>query len=288
MKLAPVLVKYLTENKTLSLPGIGTFTSESAYDPDYDGKKAAPANKITFNPEKVEAADAGLVDFIAKETGKMRVLASSDLSSQLEDAIQFIITGKPYFFPGIGTLTQKIDGSLDFSPEKYTQAHERKKEIPITEKNTVPQTYIDGNNKKRGSLRPALTIITLALIAIAATVWFYMKNAEDQKAATQDITESDTSGVAITLPVDSNALKSSATAPSGSATTYTYVLEVAKEPRASKRFNQLQTINWPVELEVIDSLHKRIVMKLPIAGSDSARIKDSLSVLSGRKVFIAP
>lgn len=290
MKLSPVLSRFLAANKQLSLPGIGTFYSEGAYSPDVDSKKPAMLNNVTFRQENVEKVDDGLIDFISKDTGKMKVLAESDLSSQLGDVLTFINTGKPYFFAGIGTLAKKQNGSFEFFPEKYSPVQEKKKErdVPITEKNFVPQSYIDNTKAHRRSARPAIIIIILSLIAIGATVWFYMKNQEPAVKEPETVASADTEQQVVT---DSNITKrdSSITPVSTvtSANTYTYILEEAKEPRASKRFNQLKQINWPVELEVVDSTYKRIVMKLPRAGVDTARIKDSLRVLNGRRVFIA-
>lgn len=72
----------------------------------------------------------------------------------------------------------------------------------------------------------------------------------------------------------------------GTSNTYKYVLEIAKEPRASKRFNQLKTINWPVQIETTDSIHYKLFIPLPIANADTTKVKDSLTALSGRKVWI--
>ncbi|MFV0605118.1 MAG: hypothetical protein ACK5NK_04670 [Niabella sp.] len=292
MKLSTVLLKYLIANKQLSLPGIGTFTTDGAYNPDVDGKKTTILNNVNFNQEKIGTADDELIEFIAKETGKMKVLASADLLSQLDDAIQFINTGKPYYFTGIGTITKKTDGSYDFSPDKYTPASEKKKErkAAITEKNTIPQSYIDNTTVKPKKTAPAIILITLALIAIAATVWFYIKNSEKENASLENETvptNTSTSTPVTNTPKTDTVAANTPIQTASVSNTYTYVLEVTKEPRATKRYNQLKNISWPVELEIVDSVYKRIIMKLPKAGSDSTRIKDSLSALSGRKVFIS-
>lgn len=282
MKLSPALAKYLAANKRLSLPRIGTFTSEGNYAPEFDGKRITVLANVSFKNEKITGFDEDLVEFIAKETGKMKILAESDLTSQLDDVLQYLNTGKPYFFTDIGTLARKQNGDFEFFAEKYTPASEKKKEkdIPITEKNHIPQSYIDNTRTGRRNLKPALIIIILAIIAIAATVWFYINSQDTNLTEVEDTEEA--------VPVQALAAQDTASTAAVLSSTYSYVLEVAKEPRASRRFNQLKSINWPVELEVLDSVNKRIVMKLPRAGADTARIKDSLSVLSGRTVFIAP
>ncbi len=287
MKLSPALAKYLAANKRLSLPRIGTFTSEGNYAPEFDGKRITVLANVSFKNEKITGFDEDLVEFIAKETGKMKILAESDLTSQLDDVLQYLNTGKPYFFTNIGTLARKQNGDFEFFAEKYTPASEKKKEkdIPITEKNHIPQSYIDNTRTGRRNLKPALIIIILAIIAIAATVWFYINSQDTNLTEVEDTEEA----VPVqALAADSLAAQDTASTAAVLPNTYSYVLEIAKEPRASRRFNQLKSINWPVELEVLDSVNKRIVMKLPRAGADTARIKDSLSVLSGRTVFIAP
>lgn len=289
VKLSPILSKFLAANKQLSLPGIGTFYSDGAYNPDFDEKKPSILSNVTFKQEKVNKADDELIDFISKETGKMKVLAASDLSSQLDDVIQYLNSGKPYFFSGIGTLIKKQNGQFDFHPEKHGAATESRKELPITEKNYVPQSYIEPSRGRSKSMQPAIIIITLSLIAIAATVWFYLnsqKKQENEEIITEEATIPSNSAAAqgdtsISLINDSTSTKPVTSSPG----TYTYILEIVKEPRASKRFNQLKNLNWPVEMEIVDSLNKRIVMKLN--SPDTTRMKDSLRILNGRKVWVS-
>ncbi|MFT4092110.1 MAG: hypothetical protein QM640_00630 [Niabella sp.] len=283
MKLANVLAKYLTSNKELNLPGLGTFHASNAYDPEVDyGKKGASLLNITFEQTKVTALDENLVDFVSKETGKMKVLSKSDLESQLDSVIDFLNTGKPYFLQGIGTLTKKTDGSFEFHKEKFHHT-EKSRPVPITEKNSVPQTYIDETRKPRKT-KPALIILTLCLLAIVATIWFYIKNEEQNTSQVEDVT-----AVATTAADTSQAVKdiSHTTAATRTAPdAYKYILEIAREPRASKRYNQLKKINWPVEIKSADSVNYTLYIQLPAAQADTARIKDSLSALSGRKVWI--
>lgn len=288
MKLAPVLAKYLSSNKELNLPGLGTFYAENAYDPDVDySKKGASLTNITFDQKKITGADENLINFISKETGKMKVLSESDLMSQLESVTNFLNTGKPYFFPGIGTLTKNANGTYEFHKEKYHHT-EKKYEAPITEKNSVPQTYIDTTRKPRNN-KPAVMILTLILLAVAATVWFYIKNSEKTKDATVEMTPAEEKVTNVATADSSSGKKPAGTSPAPQAaapTGYKFILEKALQPRAMKRYNQLKTINWPVEIETADSINYSIYIRMPAAGTDTAKIKDSLSVLSGKKVWV--
>jgi hypothetical protein len=296
VKLFPVLSKFLAANHHLSLPGIGTFYSESEHPDDLDGKRVVILNNVTFSQEKIDAFDEELIEFVSKETGKMKVLALSDLSSQLDDVRQFMNTGKPYFFTGIGTLAKKPDGNFEFFAGKYTHHTDRKKENEISGTGTdfAPHIYIDEPETERRKSTSVLIIIFIILIlgAIGAAAWYYLKNKEAVKNQTEDITTNTENLSPSILEKDSNTAVlpdtiANTNTPPNISDTYTYILETVTEPRATKRFNQLKNINWSVELEVIDSVNKRIVMKLPRADADTTRIIDSLSALSGRKVFIA-
>lgn len=285
MKLAPVLAKYLTANKVLRLPGLGVFHAENAYDPNIDySKKGASLLNISFEQTKVAELDETLIDFVASETGKMKVLSKSDLLSEIDAVINFLNTGKPYFLSGIGTITKKFDGSFEFHKEKYHHSErEKKKQVPITEKNSVPQSYID-ETRRPHKTRPAIIILTLCILAIAATVWFYIRNSENNTGTLEEVT-------ADTIVPEENTGKDTATAKPAPAAavfpgSYKFVLETAAQPRALKRYNQLKKINWPVELETADSVTYKLFIPLPVANTDTVKAKDSLSRLSGRKVWI--
>ncbi|WP_346236902.1 hypothetical protein ABDK00_013330 [Niabella insulamsoli] len=262
---------------------MGVFQANSAYDPDVDySKKGASVLNITFEKEKVTEWDEDLVAFVSEQTGKMKILAKSDLISQVEEVTSFLNTGKPYFISGIGTLTQKADRSLEFHREKYQAAErESKAPPPITEKNTVPQTYIDETRKSRKS-RPIAVIAILCLLAIAVTIWFYIKSDENSTAIEES---TPVAGEAASTKPSSPTANQQAAA-SSQPDQIKYILEVTRQPRASRRFNQLKDIKWPVAMETKDSVNYTIYMKLPAANADTTRIKDSLSVLSGRKVWI--
>jgi hypothetical protein len=289
VKLAPVLVKYLAAHKQLDLPGLGSFYLENKYNSEEESKKNPDGSNITFEQKKIDKVDNNLIEFITKETGKMKVLAFSDLQSQLDDVIQFLNTGKPYTINGIGTLFQTQTGAFEFNSEN-NPVIEKRKEPQITERNTVPQSYIDESYKKKRTNTPTIIILLLALIAIAATVWLYVRmvNTDKQRVVKETPNTTTTVVPQPVAPKASDSIKHD-TVPSQGALNvnyYTYILETAIEPRATKRFLQLRKLNWPVELETSDSVTFKIIMKLPKAGSDSTKIKDSLRVLSGKNITI--
>jgi hypothetical protein len=91
--------------------------------------------------------------------------------------------------------------------------------------------------------------------------------------------------VASNIKKDSNRINQNTvvTAPAG---TYKFVLETSDKERALARYNTLKTYQWNVQLETKDSISYKIFMLLPATTLDTTRLLDSLSMLTGRRVFI--
>lgn len=289
MKLSPHLSKYLNHNKSLSLPGLGVFTIVGNAVPDTaDNSTGILNSNINFEEKKITEFDNELIEFIAKETGRMKTLTASDLESQLQDVILILNAGKPYFFPAIGTITKRpLQGIYDFVPDTTPTLKEKRKEVAGNEKYKIPQAYIDNTKTRPKNKKSGIAILVATILAIAATLWFYLNSnsssADADSAGTADTPVNTTSALAGDSATSRPNTTVQASAPSGF---YKYILEVAAKPRAEKRFAQLKKNQWPVELETTDSTTFKIVMKLPVMNADTTRTKDSLSVLSGKKVFI--
>jgi hypothetical protein len=287
VKLAPILLKYLAIHKQLDLPGLGTFLSDQNDDPNVDfTKRDDILTNLRFEERKITTIDDSLVEFISKETGKMKVLAISDIQSQLDDMLYYLHTGKQFNLQGFGLLSPHPDGSISFSREKQFP-DDKKKETTTTylQPQHLPNQFAKEKNARNQRGKPTIIILTLALIAIAATTWYYVQSNSSREG---DEVPSET--VKAEPAPDTSKPEAPATpvvtkTPSDH---YTYLLEIAAKPRAIKRYTQLKTLNWPVELVTKDSITFRLIMRLPVAGADTTRIKDSLTILSGRKVVISP
>lgn len=290
MKLSPLLSRFLIENKKLSLPGIGTFHAEVDPIADPDSKKGNPAIKIRYQNEKITSFSPELVNFIAKETGKMKVLADSDLTSQLDDVIQYLNTGKIYQLQGIGSLITKPDNSgYYFEPETSVTAT-KKKEPVVVEKTTIPPAFIDDKPSPSKNKKSLIILSLLTVLAVIATIWFYYKNYSDDAATVPDetATATETNKVVPEAAAKTEPASTVPIRPAGSTGSYKFILETTEQPRASKRLAQLKSFGWDVALETSDSVHYNIVTSLPASGLDTTKAKDSLSRLYGKKVQIAP
>jgi hypothetical protein len=125
------------------------------------------------------------------------------------------------------------------------------------------------------------------LCGIALAVWggytIATKNSEitttDQESIDTDLTMAVTDTSTLKKP-DSSALEAQVQRDN-----YKYILELAKGKRAMSRYNQLKDNRWDVQMETSDSVQYKLFMILP-ATSDTAWKMDSLTALSGKRVYI--
>ncbi|WP_276501860.1 hypothetical protein [Terrimonas pollutisoli] len=297
VKIPSLLAQYLYNFKQLDLPGIGTFVLDNSAISSVQNSKQRQTilEGVSFVSKPAAKESGGLIEFIAEKTGKMKSLASSDLESHLQLALQFLNMGKPYLFEGIGILTKLKTGEYEFT--SIAVATDKIKELNTTE-DTQPvsleessskyDTFLSGSKTKVGWQRP---VVAAALIlGIGLTVWggYIISKKNKQTEITTTANEQTVQPVANT-PDTSVIIPAADMAP---ATTqvltpenYKYVLEVARKKRALKRYNQLIDIRWKVQMETKDSVQYTLFMLLP-AISDTTRTLDSLTAMTGRKVYI--
>ena len=299
MRLAALLAQYLYQHKRLDLPGLGTFIMvPTPYEEGESARHArsAPAEQIRFEPDPSAKESSELIAFISAQTGKIKALASADLDSHLEIIQQFLNIGKPFSFEGIGNLVKIRPGEYEFHPGQLIP--ELKKEQVIKETTVSEEAPEDYNYKnifypkqvKAGWKKPLAVFLLVAGLALAIwggyavykrTMANKEKNESNDTAPSREVSGLDTT---VNLPKDSPAATVNKTVvPAGN---YKFILETSNPERAQSRFNKLKTYQWNVQLETIDSNNWKIFMLLPVAAMDTTRIKDSLSMLTGKKVYI--
>lgn len=298
MKITSLLTQYLYSQQRLDLPGIGSFILDSTALPTGNQKSPVPlTNHIRFEYRTDLPSPTALIQFISEETGKMKALASSDLDSFVELAQQFLNIGKPFTLDGIGTLVKLKPGEFEFTPAPPPVADRRRESAGRdTTRATVREetseryeSFLSEKKPKEGWRKPVLAIVILAGLGLA--IWGGYQISQKQtspdpqktEAASQTPEESVTP-VASPQPADSTDLEP----PAPSVNEYTYVLEVASQQRALKRYNQLRTNLWDVKLSTADSVNYKLYMNLPVNYGDTTHIKDSLRIMLGRPVYIEP
>ncbi len=313
VKITPLLAQYLYQSKKLVLPGIGSFTIDS--DAVINTDTTSRNRHLALPPIHFEAGSANtpydpeLINYIAQNSGKMKPLALADLDSHIELMHQFLNIGKPFLLDGIGTLTKPNGGRLQFTPANEPVTAPKPIEISIREDriksiNEAPATqesFLHENNRKIGWKKPVLILLVLAGLGFSIWGGYYLSQLDNEQEVTiTNNTENtatpvqDTSTVLNTpKPIEADTANKVIATPPPVATpinnsgNYKYILETANKDRALKRYKQLKTNLWDVHLETSDSLAFTLYLSLPKLGADTTRVKDSLSMMTGRRVYIA-
>ena len=297
MKITSLLTQYLYSHQRLDLPGIGSFILDSTALPTGNQKSPVPlTNHIRFEYRTDLPSPTALIQFISEETGKMKALASSDLDSFVELAQQFLNIGKPFTMDGIGTLVKLKPGEFEFTPAPPPVADRRRESAPrdaaratVREETTERyESFLSEAKPKEGWRKPVLAIVILAGLGLA--IWGGYEISQKQSSPEPENTDA-----AIQAPAESSTPvsgsqqvsdTSNVQPPAAPVNEYTYVLEVASQQRALKRYNQLRTNLWDVKLSTSDSVNYKLYMNLPINYGDTSHIKDSLRIMLGRPVYI--
>lgn len=292
MKIPSLLAHYFYSNQRLELPGLGTFVLDlSALQALQSSKqRSAILEGVSFESNISLRESADLIAFIAGKTGKMKALASADLDSHLQLALQFLNMGKPFSFEGIGILTKAKPGEFEFTPisvstEKIKESYASEAVSSQKEESASKyESFLSAPKTQFEWKKPVIGLMLLCGVGLA--IWggyaISQKNKKNRIHAAVQQTASETIMADTLQKVDSSSIAQT-TIPVE--TNYKYILEIAKSKRAFKRYKQLKEIRWKVELETRDSIQYKLYMLLPSI-ADTTRTLDSLTVMTGRKVYI--
>lgn len=294
MKIAHLLAQYLYTHKRLDLPGIGTFLlNPSAIVEEKSKHHSALSEGISFQNNPAIRDVAALVNYISEKSGKMKVLAESDLESHLQVVQQFLNINKPFLFDGIGTLVRAKQGEYEFTPgdtinTKLKSDPDKDKQV-LSKKDNVDakyQAFLATPAIKTPWKKPVIALLIVAGIGLAIWAGYTISN---NRTNPDELVSG--SGVESTeLVPDSSQLKTTivdSSAKTAIASNYKYVLEVCKATRAFKRLKTLQDTKLAplLQLETKDSVQYKLFVMLPIT-PDTTRTIDSLTAFLGKKVYI--
>ncbi len=300
MKLAQLLKQFLYQHKKLDLPRIGTlFLKESTLQyPENHKHHDENLLELNFEYDPSTVADSELIAFISANTGKMKALASSDLDSFIEISIQFLNIGKVFKLEGIGTLIKTQQNIYAFTADKFITGKTLESAKKDSKNNDFEEESFSNfdtvnieKNRSVFSIRKILFIL-LTLFGIGIIVWgiFYLNNLRGKEKTEQSIKTNKTSIVPI---LDDSTIKQPGLTDSVQenknilgANNYKFVLEVAEKQRAFGRYAQLKSYNWNIKMETKDSILFKLFVIISSSPNDTARLKDSMNLLSGNKVSI--
>jgi len=298
LKIALLLGQYLLQNQTMQLQGLGIFTLESLPGEE-KGKNKHKDNDIKFIANKTVTTSPELVEYIAKQTGKIRPLASSDLEDFLNIGKQLLNVSKQFYIEGMGTIILDGKDNLSFSQgaellpaaiaeEPIAQKHtEIIKDSSINAADTI--SFENEPVAPRGRTAKNL-LFTLAIIAgigfIGWLAYYFYSEWQEKKTKTTS-TQNIQPVIAEPLP-DTTAAVAQDSLPVATppASGFKVLLETAGKNRALKRYQDLQTWGYKVELLTTDSVQFQIISIVDKPLADSTKVLDSITRFFGRKAVL--
>jgi hypothetical protein len=308
LKIPSLLAEYLLQKRELTLQGIGRFTLDQVYENPFEkdkSKQELPEGSVHFIADKKAKEDITLIEFISKNTGKIKPLAASDLDSFIVLGQQLLNISKPFVIEGIGTLQMDGHNEIEFL---QGHVHLHKKEESLTRKNKVAATEENGavsfeDNYLKPAKKPEpagrrAVIMGLILLGLGVMAWvgYYFYSNSKQKVETgkeppvelnMNPAKNDTTSVktdSVATPVTSVPQGSTASViPQGN---FRIVLEIANRKRALKRYADLREWGHTIIMTTTDSVKFKIAIPIHAPLKDSSRHRDSLSRYFARKVWI--
>jgi hypothetical protein len=310
LKLPLLLAQFLYEHKTLNLPGIGIFTLDpSIIIPDEkDDKQNEFVPAVEFRNAPIHEADDELIEFIKKNTGKIRPLAISDLDSYLTLGQQMLNIGKPFYIDGVGTLVKSRDGKFEFVPGQHDVAGVQETDTHRDSQHAKKQTAFDDhtNYEARSGGGRRVGIAFAIILGLGIVTWgsykLYQKNTTPEMISSPGpaITVTDSTAVKAdtvktTIPlVDSSQIKKTETvrlpvkAVKDSLQYKFVILSTSNKEKALKRYNQLLSFLLKIKMQTQDSSSFKLYFTFPAAAKDTVHIKDSLNMVYATHTIIEP
>lgn len=296
MKISTILARCLAANGKLVLKEIGTIYNTLPAEANKDHLSEVNGLYLEYNPKTKMSEE--LVDFVSKQSGKMKSLAQADLESYLENGRQLINIGKPFIVEGVGSVLKRQDGSY-FLSENYFNPLAETEDNKTGNKHGDSGAELDyddykyaGNVKSVSGKKTIIIIGGLLIIALISWGIYKLINYDNKSAETLQQTESatDSSATVITgntaqlaKPDSASVKKDTLAAPA--------FYKVILFDTTNKRF-ALQSIEWfqkhnyPLLMETADSVRYKIYFRYDAPFSDSIKIRDSIARRYKRAVRI--
>jgi hypothetical protein len=310
LKLPLLLAEFLYEHKKLSLPGIGIFSIKSSIEiPDESEKGNAFIPEIEFENAEVNEPDDELIEYIKKNTGKIKPLALADLDSHLTLCKQMINIGRPFYMEGMGTLSKGRDVKFNFISGRDDIAGTQS---AVMDKEHAPekrQSMFDKDHefyKLQRNIGKKIALTFAVIVGLGIIGWggykLYQKSSSPQTnevsvaVPTTDSNQVITDTQQVSKPtVDSSKIKKVEVKPQQIAnvktdsTQYKFViLETNNKYKALRRYNQLLSYLLKIKMQTKDSSFFKLYFAFPAAAKDTVHIKDSLNLVYATHTFIEP
>ncbi len=286
VKIQDLLAEYLYQNKTLTLPSIGSFELDPAINIAESKEENWPPDAIRFQQNTNALANDEFVTYLVQHSGKMKPLALSDLDSYLNNGIQLINIGKPFALKGIGSLS-KTGSTFNFQQghpilDRLEQTDgsyfvkDRTNETEETKNLDFSHQAIKTNN--RTTIISIVSIVALLIIAVA--VYLALSNNEnpEQENTIQPV---DSSTLSTTNDTIATQPKEIVAVPKDDSSFQLVINNYKTEAAANSRLQALLLRGHSVSMQTKDSSRYQILLTVNKPLSDTTYVIDSL-----KKMFL--
>ncbi len=188
LKIKDYIKDLLFTNQGVIIPGLGGFVSEyepAAFDVS-ENKFLPPSKKITFNPE-YNYSDSLLIEFISEKEKTRIEQAKKMLDDFVKESKYKLNKGEEINFPGIGILSQKTKGSIQFKQNKDSNllidsfGLHSIKTTPITKPQTTKSSKIQAEHKNQKSYKKVIILSASAIVflCLVGLSWYLTKGFSD-------------------------------------------------------------------------------------------------------------
>jgi hypothetical protein len=297
MKIEQLLISFFVQNKKFSLQGIGSFylLADPIVSKDDIQNFVLPENSIEFKSDKNTEQDELLIQYISEITKKIKPLATSDLESFTMLNKQFLNLGKPIILEGIGSITKKKEGILEFTQaNKIILHHETASGYDTKE---ISDQFLKNTNKDISSKKTKksnlifFSLIFLFTIIIAIVIYYFLQNSKKDTIQPNEENEvqaiqNDTAQIKKDSLV---ALESTLLLKVDSIRNFKIIVGTYTSLiQAKKGFKSLSESKTRKNLIMYTKDSVEYYLAVPILGNinDTIKIKDSIIKQFGKKVFI--
>lgn len=278
MKIEPLLVRYLLQNKSVTLQHIGHFEllSNEPISQNPSDDKIDLDGKVNFQYDPKAPEDVCFIRYIMEQSRKIYPLAQSDLESYAVLAKQFLNLGKPVIFHGIGRLIKKQDESYVLLPVGSNPMLHDHTVIPpdVTDhKEGLHAQKIDFSSPTKPGFSQNKTLPLLILVGLmgVATAFILYYNQRDSVEITTPLSDSNSTTLVNTSLPDSTLLDK---IPIHHLIMGTY----PNKSDAEKKKLDLKdsTLTAKIEMTTKDSLTFQLSLSVQRHITDTAQFRDSL------------
>ena len=289
----------------------GAFSAEHIGEFNITKQEGNPAPLVNFTYNKHAGTSQELVAYVAQKEHKSKVVIGFDLEAHFDEARQFINTGKPWIIPGIGQVQMNMNREYELVPQQEEQAAalERKRTIQSSHpSNEYGLQRTEGTNSNRAGII-LLSLLVLAALGFAGYyLYSHQEETEPNTAVTDTVATQTDTMVAVPSPSNMNSTATSTQKPAGTSTaqqpaanttttsttsgtvSVRYIIaRTTNTVYAYKRFGQLKSYGIAVSMDSVrrdTSTSYKIYLTKSLTPSDTARVKDSLSIYFGKPVRI--